>query len=468
MQDRPGAPGTARKGIARTIVPATCGGVAAPKAPGPDHPLATAARLPGQGRPRAVPPARDHDRSRARHTMAPGHGRPRTASSDAARHDRPCATPRAPGADVPPATTAGAPGQYCLSAVPAAPDPERSDARHQRAPGRGRPLAASSDTVGHDRPRATPRAPGADVPSATTAGAPGQHRLSAAPSHDRPSVAPSGVAEHDRPRATLRAPGHDVPLVTVARAPGYGRPCAAHIVPDHQRSHRAPMAPPGHALASAGTSVPSTTAPLPARVSRLHQERLSSITATPNTLTHPQSHRLNCHYRRLNRHSRSRHNPRPPVATGGPQGGDVPRSHRHSANHCLASTPPLYMVERGPGGEESHTTRPIHPSRLQPRPVAHHRPPPACIPPPSRVPARHPPPRPRASRANPTPAPLRPRPLPWSLLRGRAREGARGRRVDSPSLPGKGPGVRSTLLPLSKCWRGGRGVRNVASPALTE
>ena len=47
---------------------------------------------------------------------APGHERPRAALS-AARHDRPRATPRAPGADVPPATTAGAPGQHRLRAV---------------------------------------------------------------------------------------------------------------------------------------------------------------------------------------------------------------------------------------------------------------------------------------------------------------------------------------------------------------
>ena len=238
MQDHPGAPGTARKGITRTVVPAACGGAAAPMAPGPDHPLATTARLPGQGRPSAVPPAPDHNRSRARHKMAPGHGRPLTAQR-AARHDRPRATPRAPGADVPPATTAGAPGQHRLSAVPSVPDHDRSCARHKKAPG-----------------------------------------------HDRPSVAPSGAAGHDRPCATPQAPGHDVPLAATVRAPGYGRPCAAQLVPDHHWSHHAPMAPPGHALARAGTSVPIATAPLPARVSRLLQERLSRITATPDNRTY--------------------------------------------------------------------------------------------------------------------------------------------------------------------------------------
>ena len=141
MQDYPGAPGTARQGRTRIIVSTNDGGVAT--------------------QPRA-----------------PGHERPRAASSDAARHGRPRATPRAPGADIPPATPAGAPGQHRLRAVPPAPDHDRSCTRHQRAPGHGRPLAALSATR-HDRPCATPRAPGADVPLATTARAPGQHRPSA-------------------------------------------------------------------------------------------------------------------------------------------------------------------------------------------------------------------------------------------------------------------------------------------------
>ena len=205
MQDHPGAPGTARQGRTRSIIVSTNDGGnatqprapghdrprtasfdaarhgrprATPRAPGADVPPAITAEAPGQHRLSAVPSAPDHARSDARHKTAPGHGRP-LAALCAVRHDRPCATPRAPGADVPPAITAEAPGQHCLSAVPPAPDHARSDARHQRAPGHGRPLAASSDAVRHDRPRATLRAPGADVPLATTAGAPGQHRLSA-------------------------------------------------------------------------------------------------------------------------------------------------------------------------------------------------------------------------------------------------------------------------------------------------
>ena len=68
---------------------------------------------------------------------APGHERPHAALC-AARHGRLSAASTAPGADIPPATTAGAPGQYCQSAAP-------------RAPGHGRPLASTAGGSGHDR-----------------------------------------------------------------------------------------------------------------------------------------------------------------------------------------------------------------------------------------------------------------------------------------------------------------------------
>ena len=146
------------------------------------------------------------------------------------------------------------------------------------------------------------------------------------------------AARHDRPRATPQAPGHDVPLVTVAGAPGHGRPSAAQLVPDHHRSHPAPMAPPGHALARAGTYVPITTAPLPARVSRLLQAVLPRVPATPNTRTYSHSHRLTRHSHRLNRHSRESGNPRPPVTTGGAQGDYVPPTRAPSLRRKPQST----------------------------------------------------------------------------------------------------------------------------------
>ena len=89
-----------------------------------------------------------NDGGNATQPRAPGHERPRAALR-AARHGRLSAATGAPGADVPPATKAGAPGQYCLSAAP-------------RAPGHGRPLAITAGAPGHDRLSA---APTATVPS---------------------------------------------------------------------------------------------------------------------------------------------------------------------------------------------------------------------------------------------------------------------------------------------------------------
>ena len=160
MQDYPGAPGSARKGSTRTVVPAARGGAAAhPMAPGHDHPLATPVRLPGHDRPCAVPPAPDHDRSRARHTRAPGHERPPVAPSSAVGHDRPRATPQAPGHDVPLATPARAPGHGRPCAAPSVPVPDRSRPA-QRAPGHGRPCAAQlvpDHYWSHHAPMAPPR-----------------------------------------------------------------------------------------------------------------------------------------------------------------------------------------------------------------------------------------------------------------------------------------------------------------------
>ena len=182
-----------------------------------------------QGRTRSIIVS-TNDGGVATQPRAPGHERPRTASSDAARHDRPCATPTAPGADVPPATPAGAPGQYRLSAVPPAPDHDRSDAR----------------TKGR---------------------------------------------RHDRPLAALRAARHD-------------RPCATPTAP--------------------------LTYPRPPRPGR--REGLPRVPANPRTLTYPHSHHLN-------RHSRASGKPRPPVATGGPPGGYAPATrvtHSHAHTDLLS------------------------------------------------------------------------------------------------------------------------------------
>ena len=78
-----------------------------------------------------------YDGGTATQPRAPGHERPHAALC-AARHGRLSAASTAPGADIPPATAAGAPGQYCQSAAP-------------RAPGHGRPLAIMAGVFGHDR-----------------------------------------------------------------------------------------------------------------------------------------------------------------------------------------------------------------------------------------------------------------------------------------------------------------------------
>ena len=192
------------------------------------------------------------------------------------------------------------------------------NATQPRAPGHERPPAALS-AARHGRLSAATGAPGADVPLASTAGAPGQYCLSAAPrapGHGRPLAALS-AAGHDRLSAALRAPGADVPLATTARAPG------------HHRRRAAPIA----------------TAPMPAGVSRLRQAVLPRVPATPNTLTYQHSHSLN-------RHSRECGNPRPPVATGGPQGGYAPAT-------CVAYSQPRTRP----------TTHQVHPAiQVPPRP----------------------------------------------------------------------------------------------------
>ncbi len=180
-------------------------------------------------------------------------------------------------------------------------------ATQPRAPGHERPRAALR-AARHGRLSAALRAPGADVPLATAAGAPGQYWLSAdprAPGHGRPLAITAGAPVHDRLRAALPAPGADEPL-------------AAPAMPlSHRRLRAAPIA----------------TVPSPAGQHRLRQEDLPHNPANPRTLTSPHSHRdtahtrathphhLNHHSRPLNRHSRERGNPRPPVTTGGPQGG---------------------------------------------------------------------------------------------------------------------------------------------------
>ena len=131
---------------------------------------------------------------------------------------------------------------------------------------------------------ARPEYPGTAVPAACGGAAvlllppaPDPHRSSAtslplAPAHNRSGATPL-------PQVLDLSRSSAAPL---PQASGHVRPGAAS------------MALPGHADAgcgpvSAGPSVPLTTAPVPAHPSRLLQEVLPRVTATPLTLTSPQS-----------------------------------------------------------------------------------------------------------------------------------------------------------------------------------
>ena len=266
-----------------------------------------------------------NDGGKATQPRAPGHERPRAAQR-AARHGRLSAALRAPGADVPLAMTAGAPGQHCLSAAP-------------RAPGHERPLAAQR-AAGRDRLSATPRAPGADVPLATAAGAPGQYCLSAVPS----------APDHDRSDARhQRAPGHGRPLAASSDVAGHGRPRATPRAPGADVPLATAAGAPGqHRL----RAMANATVSLPAGLRRLRQECLPRVPANPRTLTYPRSHRDTAHTR--TKYSRAFPSP---CAAGGLQGGQVvspasslrrkPRSRPRPAAHRRADSPSL--PGKGPG-----------------------------------------------------------------------------------------------------------------------
>ncbi len=113
-----------------------------------------------------------------------------------------------------------------------------------RAPGHERPPAAQR-AAGHSRLSAALQAPGADVPLATAAGAPGQYCLSAdprAPGHGTPS-ATQRVAEHDRLSAALQAPEPDYPRAAPAAASVPDHPhVSPPLAPAHDRSRHASIA----------------------------------------------------------------------------------------------------------------------------------------------------------------------------------------------------------------------------------
>ena len=265
-------------------------------------------------------------------------------------------------------------------------------ATQPRAPGHERPHAALC-AARHGRLSAASTAPGADIPrDHLQRGAPGQYCQSAA----------------------LRAPGHGRPLAITAEAPCHGRLSAAPRAPADDAAPAIAATVPNHHRPSAA---PIATVSSPAGPHRLRQVILPRTPATPNTLIYSHSHPnaannraaysqvSTCrHFRLPPRHSRESGNPRPPVATGGPQGGYAPAP---SPGACS-------------GGGLGRGQLPTHPITHQVHPAIQVPPHPRSCSTAATGGLRQPPPAPRRETASP---------LPWSLLRGRVREGASNRRA---------------------------------------
>ncbi len=174
-------------------------------------------------------------------------------------------------------------------------------ATQPRAPGHGRPLAAQR-AARHGRLSADSGAPGADVPLAVAAGAPGQHCLSAAlraPGHERPLAAPRAVDYHWSGARHPQVPGQGR-FPTAQRAAGHGRLSAASPAPGHDVPLAVTAGAPGHDCLSA---TPIATAPLPAHVRRLLQVTLPRVPATPDTLIYPPSQQNTANNRAASSHT---------------------------------------------------------------------------------------------------------------------------------------------------------------------
>ena len=176
------------------------------------------------------------------------------------------------------------------------------------------------------------------------------------------------------------------PFAISARVPCRDRLSAALLAPGAVVSSAVTAeAPRLHRLSAA----PIATVALPAGPHRLRQEGLPHTPANPRTLTHSPAHQhtahdyttnthhLNSHSCLPHRHSRESGNPRPPVPTGRPQGGQRP----------VRSLP--WSLLRGRAGEGATTHPPsasCHPSTALPAALLHRAyglPPPTPLPRPS-------------------------------------------------------------------------------------
>ena len=250
-----------------------------------------------------------------------------------------------------------------------------------------------------------------------------------APGHGRPLTALS-AARHDRPRATPRAPGADVPPATPAGAPGQHRLRAVPSVPVPDRS-RAVQKAPGHGRPLAALSAarhdrpratpraPGTDVPLATAAGAPGQHRLRAVPPAPD------------HDRSRARHKRAPGHGRPLAALSAAR-HDRLRATLTAPGHDVppASTAGAPGYDRLSAVAIATAALPAGVSRLRQ----------AVLP---RVPA------------NPR-IPI----YPHSYRDTAHSYTTDFRAIPSPSTAGGPQGGQPTLLPLSKCWRGGQGVRS--------
>ncbi len=188
-----------------------------------------------------------------------------------------------------------------------------------------------------------------------------------APGHERPHAALC-AARHGRLSAASTAPGADIPRAPSARAPGQYCQSAAPRAPGHGRPLAITAGVFGHDRLSAASIA---TAPSPAGQPRLRQENLPRTPATPNTLTNPHTHLNTPHTRTLyhltTRSAQSRESRNPPLSTWWRgAGGEVFRSPTTHQVHPATQVPPH------PRSCSAAATgrRRQHPARAPPAPCA--------------------------------------------------------------------------------------------------
>ena len=179
-----------------------------------------------------------------------------------------------------------------------------------------------------------------------------------APGHERPRAALC-AARHGRLSAASTAPGADIPHAIPARAPGQYCQSAALRAPGHGRPLATMAGVSGHDCLSAASIATVTS---PAGQYRLRQEDLPRTPATPNTLTSLHTHRDTAHtaYRRATRYAQSRESRNPPLSTWwSGAGGEVIRSPTTNQVHpAIQGLPhPRSCSTAATGGLRQHPSR---------------------------------------------------------------------------------------------------------------